>query len=637
MLSLTVDYQPTIGWVHDGRDKSEELNLVLRLIQSQPPADLPVCRAGCSKRGEGTTEHPGSTIQSRLDKHNVTFTPRSHSASLNSFPMLSTITITPTNSPNSRLDAQHKVDEEIFQLEARIISLKSARNALAPISRLPPEIFQEIFSFTHRSSPQHSKGKVSLLITWVSHAWRQLGHSTSDLWAHIDFHHPKWIEAALSRTSNYRDLHLVSSLLLCLNELSRTTSIVIGSENSRFSYSPTIKAVPEWTTPAHTLITLQLFNVDLPSNLFSGICPFLQSLYLSWCSVDWVTFPALPLLKTFSIMEPTVPVTTDQVIKIIRAAGKSLEALELDYGFTKSQPDNHSQELVDPVQLEKLRLLHIFDESSAAVKAILDQVLLPVHLDSQFLTFEWMDSLPEAFLSSRKMSGWDIDCLVIACTGAERVTATIIQDSSHGIPDGIKKSLRSIQQHNPQSTETRFTLCNGDISGKLAYFGRLGTVRELYLDGGFKESFKTAIQDQHNQLCGVFGAEGASGEILDQDQHLGQGILSFHNLQSLVIRGGDREPPLELEDILVFQKWLAWRNKLSLPLRYLTISQLCVPSRQSLHQAFDEVVQHFTLGDVWVMEHSDEWEDHGLEDPEDLDEWEDHGLEDSDDFEASHP
>ncbi|TFK69746.1 hypothetical protein BDN72DRAFT_959352, partial [Pluteus cervinus] len=95
-------------------------------------------------------------------------------------------------------DTRRKVDEEIAELEARLISLKSYRNTLAPIARLHPEILQVIFFFAHDTSEPSHKGKTALVVTWICHDWRELACQTSNLWSHIDFTHQEWIDAAIS-------------------------------------------------------------------------------------------------------------------------------------------------------------------------------------------------------------------------------------------------------------------------------------------------------------------------------------------------------------------------------------------------------------------------------------------------------
>ncbi|TFK69719.1 hypothetical protein BDN72DRAFT_767594, partial [Pluteus cervinus] len=112
------------------------------------------------------------------------------------------MSLTPAQTPfpESYLDAQKAIDTEITQLTARIISLKSARNALAPVSRLHSEVLQEIFFLVHDGS--WPKGNGTILVTSISRAWRELAHHTSNLWTYIDLRHPGWIQTAVSRSKD---------------------------------------------------------------------------------------------------------------------------------------------------------------------------------------------------------------------------------------------------------------------------------------------------------------------------------------------------------------------------------------------------------------------------------------------------
>ncbi|TFK67506.1 hypothetical protein BDN72DRAFT_770620, partial [Pluteus cervinus] len=96
--------------------------------------------------------------------------------------------------------ARQKIDEEILRLESRIFILKCSRNDLSPIVRLHSEILQEIFVLASQSSKSGRIGKTALFISWICHSWRELALQTTELWSHIDFYHPAWIETALART-----------------------------------------------------------------------------------------------------------------------------------------------------------------------------------------------------------------------------------------------------------------------------------------------------------------------------------------------------------------------------------------------------------------------------------------------------
>ncbi|TFK59675.1 hypothetical protein BDN72DRAFT_905630 [Pluteus cervinus] len=246
--------------------------------------------------------------------------------------------MSPTSYPyDPHVEVRKKLDEEIDQLETRLIKLKLTRNDLAPVTRLHPEILQEIFFLAHYSSER--KGKVSLLITWVSHKWRELAHNTSALWSQIDFKHPEWVEVALSRTerreleitldgTSRRIRHNLGPLIpFTLGNLSRIRNLKITARYARISITAD---TPEWLNPAPRLVNLHLRGLALPSNLFLGTAPCLKSLYLSSCTFDWEKLPITRGLKSLSLIYPHPLTTVDHMIKIFHFIGPDLEELQLE-------------------------------------------------------------------------------------------------------------------------------------------------------------------------------------------------------------------------------------------------------------------------------------------------------------------
>jgi hypothetical protein len=70
--------------------------------------------------------------------------------------------------------------------------LRLERNALAPVSSLPPEVLAAIFSFlclhgkpTLGGKPGHNLARVRL--SHVCHQWREIALNQSLLWSHVDF------------------------------------------------------------------------------------------------------------------------------------------------------------------------------------------------------------------------------------------------------------------------------------------------------------------------------------------------------------------------------------------------------------------------------------------------------------------
>ena len=71
-------------------------------------------------------------------------------------------------------------------------ALKLRRNALSPVSSLPPEVFATIFSFLCLPVTSSLVGKpdhhlARLRVTRVCHQWREIALNQILLWSHVDF------------------------------------------------------------------------------------------------------------------------------------------------------------------------------------------------------------------------------------------------------------------------------------------------------------------------------------------------------------------------------------------------------------------------------------------------------------------
>jgi hypothetical protein len=86
------------------------------------------------------------------------------------------------------------IDDEIISLEESTRALRSCRNALAPVSRLPPETLAAIFFYLSPpgifSTSLHFYGYGYLAWMCVAHVcrqWRETALNHPRLWSHIDF------------------------------------------------------------------------------------------------------------------------------------------------------------------------------------------------------------------------------------------------------------------------------------------------------------------------------------------------------------------------------------------------------------------------------------------------------------------
>ncbi|TFK66760.1 hypothetical protein BDN72DRAFT_859617 [Pluteus cervinus] len=93
------------------------------------------------------------------------------------------------------LESQKKLDEEIRALEKRIISLRTSRNALALINRLPMEILTEIFACVQASYNCFQMVKW-LRVAHVCKNWRTISFSSRNLWSTLPTHRVKYAKVA---------------------------------------------------------------------------------------------------------------------------------------------------------------------------------------------------------------------------------------------------------------------------------------------------------------------------------------------------------------------------------------------------------------------------------------------------------
>jgi hypothetical protein len=224
------------------------------------------------------------------------------------------------------------IDAEIKSLEGSIRTLRHRRNELAPISSLPTEVIEAIFSLLlvpSTSSPSTLGGKLDHLarirVTHVCHHWREIALNHTLLWSHLDFTTVSSAGATeiLVRAKNV-PLHLEAK-------------VPVGDwDDARFEkFGKELKAhIPHirhlnlsiepmqlsgtlvhLKLPAPTLKYLYLscqanqdgildLQVSIPSTLFDGATPGLSCLKLYNCAIHW-TSPLLRGLEHLDIHSPS--------------------------------------------------------------------------------------------------------------------------------------------------------------------------------------------------------------------------------------------------------------------------------------------------------------------------------------------
>ena len=237
---------------------------------------------------------------------------------------------------NSREFLEQSIDAEIRSLEESVRVLKLRRNALQPISSIPPEILIAIFS--HLCLPgipslggKPSRNRARLHISHVCHQWREIALNQPRLWSHVNFNTvslatateildwaksvPLYIETSVSGQHDDDQFGLFPNQVQeCLPH---TRHLSIGAESFGTLYRGLEDAL---VSPAPTLEFLSLFcqedenkrmadgqlsipDIQVLDTLFCGSTPKLSCLKLRNCNISWNS----PLFKGLNYLEILTP------------------------------------------------------------------------------------------------------------------------------------------------------------------------------------------------------------------------------------------------------------------------------------------------------------------------------------------
>ncbi|RDB25738.1 hypothetical protein Hypma_006084 [Hypsizygus marmoreus] len=245
-------------------------------------------------------------------------------------------------------DAEKQIDARLAALDVSARVLKRQRNAIAPISKLPPETLCNIFQHVRDADREQSPG----CINWarVSHVcahWREIAINFPSLWTYIEHqYHKEWIREMLLRSkgapiyisanssrNSEQFLQNISSHIHRVKELSARS--FQGYESNYFIQKLT--ELPPAAAPILEKFSLLLRSDGqsrgLPKDLFPGGTPLLRHLELDNCAVDWnspiMRNPLTTLkLSVHNVFRGSVKPSVEQVASVLRDM-PSLEILEL--------------------------------------------------------------------------------------------------------------------------------------------------------------------------------------------------------------------------------------------------------------------------------------------------------------------
>jgi hypothetical protein len=194
------------------------------------------------------------------------------------------------------------IDRDIARLEESIRALKSRRNELSPISRLPVEILCNIFSLIVNVGNIYCfcrSPKSWTNFSQVSQHWRSTALSAPDLWTEILVGYPRWAQEMLTRSkmanltirfdfSSDTSNTAIETVRSCLYEMNRVEALIIFTSGLML-LEEIFRDLPKSAPQLHTLRII--------SQSFHSACSIhedflydterLQCVELANCKISW--------------------------------------------------------------------------------------------------------------------------------------------------------------------------------------------------------------------------------------------------------------------------------------------------------------------------------------------------------------
>jgi F-box-like len=223
-----------------------------------------------------------------------------------------------TSSTEFRNRLRQTVDDEITSLEDTLRTLKSHRNTLAPISRLPPEALAAIFSFVSSSALDESGHLRWIRVTHVCRQWRQIALNYPRFWSNIDvtrmspaimaeiLTQAKMAPLTLVARSTHQNSEWFDALWKQLEaHISHTRHLEVeGYLAAALGRLVSSAPVLEFLSLSHQYKVLPSPRANIPNTLFNRTTPSLTHLELNNCDISWKS-PLFKGLQTLEISGPS--------------------------------------------------------------------------------------------------------------------------------------------------------------------------------------------------------------------------------------------------------------------------------------------------------------------------------------------
>jgi hypothetical protein len=257
-------------------------------------------------------------------------------------------------------------------------SLKSYRNSLTPVSRLPHILLTDIFILIHQSERTDSlfpPGPPCLQISHVCRAWRDSALHCPLLWTDILFRPPEWTPIMLERSrtaplrvrilvehQNLADDGFVSSVRLALSHIHHIRYLCIVLLD-RFRELGDL--LPPLLTGSPDILKELILSSRsaFPNYIYPSMenAPCLRHLVLDSCHVNWQRFSSVGNLTSLVLQD--IPIASrpsvEDILSVLQTMTK-LEKLSLIQAISELPP---SIRTLPPDDIPPIRLQHLFDLS----------------------------------------------------------------------------------------------------------------------------------------------------------------------------------------------------------------------------------------------------------------------------------
>ncbi|KAF9245224.1 hypothetical protein BU15DRAFT_41300 [Melanogaster broomeanus] len=297
-------------------------------------------------------------------------------------------------------EAQARIDDDIAALHLSICALRTQRNALSPISRLPPEILATIFVHCARlyfgdfRLPCAWQVPPWVNVSYICRHWRDVALNCAPLWTFLFVSSQRWTEELLSRSKmaplkirmdmryskqshESRFLEKVVAYAERIQDLSlrltrHTAEEILPKLSSRAPFLKTLHVTVEksgYLGERHVVL----------DTLFNGDTPALRTLELSNCHISWSSsvLGGLTSLRLRDLTSSSQPTVTELIAMLRRMPN-------LVYLYLENALASANQFILDSKNLDLPRLSRLaLIAPSSAIIAFLTRVHIPLETEAR--------------------------------------------------------------------------------------------------------------------------------------------------------------------------------------------------------------------------------------------------------------